>query len=44
MLVFYGLVSLGWLDSYRHRFARRMPKEIKNQNLSLKATHQAVDA
>ena len=41
--VFYGPVSLGWLDSYRHRFARRMPKEIKNQNLSLKTKHTAVD-
>lgn len=31
--LFYGPVHLGWLDTYRSRFTRKQPKELKNQNL-----------
>jgi transposase InsO family protein len=33
--VFFGPVPLGWFDGYRHRFCRRQPKQLQNQNLPL---------
>lgn len=30
--VCYGPVELGWLDGYRHRFHRKQPRDLKNQN------------
>jgi hypothetical protein len=27
--VYYGPISLGWLDGYRHRFSRIQPRELR---------------
>jgi putative transposase len=29
--VYYGPVSLGWLDGHRHRFSRTLPRDLKNK-------------
>jgi len=37
--VYYGPVPLGWFDGYRHRFHRRLPRDLK-QNLPKNKTPQ----
>jgi transposase InsO family protein len=32
--VYYGPISLGWLDGYRHLFSRRLPRELKKSKPS----------
>ena len=34
--LYYGPIALGWLDGHRHRFSRRLPRELKDKNLSMK--------
>jgi putative transposase len=29
--VFYGPLAIGWLDTFRHRFHRRMPRSLREQ-------------
>jgi len=31
--IYYGPIPLGWLDGHRHRFSRRLPRELKDKIL-----------